>query len=80
VIVDAHHHLWTADYEWLAPDELAPIRRDYTVDDLRACLAAAGVDHTVLVGAARCTSDETYEFLATALATPEIAGVVGWCR
>jgi L-fuconolactonase len=79
VIVDAHQHLWTADYAWLSSsDDLAPIRRDYTVDDLRSCLAAAGVDRTVLVEAARCTPDETYEFLATALATPEIAGVVGW--
>ncbi len=32
----------------------------------------------VLVEAARCSSDETYEFLAVAEATPEIAGVVGW--
>lgn len=78
MIVDAHHHLWTADYAWLAPDELAPIRRDYTVDDLRSQLVRAGVDRTVLVEAARCSSDETFEFLATALETPEIAGVVGW--
>lgn len=78
MIVDAHQHLWTADYAWLAAPELAPIRRDYTVDDLRLRLSAAGVDRTVLVEAGRCSADETYEFLATALDTPEIAGVVGW--
>ena len=78
MIVDAHQHLWTADYAWLADPALAPIRRDDTVADLRGCLSAAGVDRTVLVEAARCSADETYEFLAVAAETPEIAGVVGW--
>lgn len=78
MIVDAHHHLWTADYAWLADPSLAKIRRDYTVDDLRANLRAAGVDRTVLVEAGREEAAETTEFLAVAAATPEIAGVVGW--
>jgi L-fuconolactonase len=78
VSVDAHQHLWTADYAWLAPPSLVRIRRDYTVDHLRSQLALAGVDRTVLVEAGRCESSETYEFLATASETPEIAGVVGW--
>jgi L-fuconolactonase len=77
-VIDAHHHLWTADYAWLAPAELAPIRRDYTVNDLRPHLAAAGVDRTVLVEAGSCTAEETVRFLALAARTPEIAGVVGW--
>jgi len=77
-IIDAHHHLWTADYPWLAGAALAPIRRDYTVEDLRVHLAKAGIDRTVLVEAARCDDAETTEFLALAAATPEIAGVVGW--
>jgi L-fuconolactonase len=78
VIIDAHHHLWTADYPWLASTALEPIRRDYTVDDLRAHLRTAGVDRTVLVEASRCDDAETREFLALAAATPEIIGVVGW--
>jgi L-fuconolactonase len=78
VIIDAHHHFWTADYAWLAGDLLAPIRRDYTVEDLRVHLRAAGVDRTVLVEAGRCADEETRSFLALAAATPEIAGVVGW--
>ena len=52
LVIDAHHHVWTADYPWLASKpELAPIRRDYGIADLRANLAAAGVDRTVLVAA-----------------------------
>jgi L-fucono-1,5-lactonase len=78
MIIDTHHHLWTADYPWLAPPELAPIRRDYTVDDLRTNLRAAGVDRTVLVEAGLGQARETTAFLTLADATPEIAGVVGW--
>ncbi|HZD99199.1 MAG TPA: amidohydrolase family protein [Micromonosporaceae bacterium] len=76
--IDAHHHLWTADYGWLADPSLDAIRRDYTLDDLRGHLRAAGVDRTVLVEAGRGDDAETVEFLALAAATPEIAGVVGW--
>jgi L-fuconolactonase len=78
MIVDAHHHLWTADYGWLEKPPLAPIRRDYTVADLVAQIDAAGVDRTVLVEAARCDDAETAEFLALAARTERIAGVVGW--
>jgi L-fuconolactonase len=76
VIIDAHHHLWEdltrRDYDWLA--DLDPIRRPYTVDDLAAVTPA---DRTVLVQTV-ATVEETEEFLATAAATPLIAGVVGW--
>jgi L-fuconolactonase len=78
MIIDTHQHLWTADYVWLADPSLVKIRRDYTVDDLRQNLRAAGVDRTVLVEAARCEIAETHEFLALAAATDEILGVVGW--
>jgi L-fuconolactonase len=78
VIIDAHHHLWTADYAWLADPSLAPIRRDYTVDDLRPAMKSAGVDRTVLVEADRRDDAETTAFLTLAAGTPEILGVVGW--
>jgi len=79
-VVDAHHHLWRIDrgYAWLDEPDLAPIRRDFTVADLREAIATAGVGRTVLVEAARCDAAETTEFLAVADATGEIAGVVGW--
>jgi L-fuconolactonase len=78
VIIDAHHHLWTADYPWLRDPALARIRRDYTVADLRAAIGPAGVDRTVLVEAGRGDAAETRSFLTIARDTPEIAGVVGW--
>ncbi|THV26672.1 amidohydrolase family protein [Glycomyces paridis] len=77
-VIDAHHHVWTADYPWLASKpEYAPIRRDYGVADLRANLKAAGVDRTVLVEAAWGHPSETVEFLHLAGAVDEVAGVVG---
>ncbi len=78
MIIDAHQHLWTADYAWLTDPSLTAIRRDYRVADLRANLRAAGVDRTVLVEAGRGDDAETTEFLALADTTPEIAGVTGW--
>jgi L-fuconolactonase len=78
VIIDAHHHLWTADYAWLADPALSRIRRDYTVADLRDNMKSASVDRTVLVEAGRGDDAETTSFLALAAETPEILGVVGW--
>ena len=78
MIIDAHQHLWTADYGWLADPKLSRIRRDYTVLDLRANLRLAGVDRTVLVEAGSMEDAETTRFLAIAADTDEIVGVVGW--
>ncbi len=78
MIVDAHHHVWAAGYPWLAEPELEPIRRDYTIADLRPHLAAARVHRTVLVEAGLCADAETTRFLELADETPEIAAVVGW--
>ncbi|WP_020661752.1 amidohydrolase family protein [Amycolatopsis benzoatilytica] len=79
-MIDSHHHLWDPTrraYPWMSGDALAPIRRPYTVGDLRAVTTAAGVHATVL---AQTVPDqaETEEFLATAAAEPLVAGVVGW--
>lgn len=79
-MIDAHHHLWDParrDYPWLAGQALEPIRRPYTVDDLRAVAGAAGVRATVLVQTVS-SEEETREFLEMAKTEPMIAGVVGW--
>lgn len=82
-MIDAHHHLWDPtrrDYPWLAGEALDPIRRPYTVDDLRHVTRAGGIGAagTVLVQTVSSAS-ETGEFLATAAASDGlIVGVVGW--
>jgi L-fuconolactonase len=80
VIVDAHHHLWdlsVRDQDWITGPELASLRRDFTVDDLRAETTTAGVGRTVLVQTVT-VPDETPELLALADGHDLIAGVVGW--
>lgn len=80
-VVDAHHHLWdprVREYAWMAGPELAPIRRPFTLDDLRREASAAEVAHTVLVQAVGDLG-ETRELLAAAAASQGlVAGVVGW--
>ena len=79
-IIDAHHHVWdlaVRDQPWLAPAELAPIRRTFTLDDLRPAAGAAGVTATVLVQTVTVAA-ETPELLLLADTDPLAAAVVGW--
>ncbi|MEU2432460.1 amidohydrolase family protein [Streptomyces sp. NPDC007861] len=78
-LVDAHHHLWdlsVRDQDWIT-GELAPIRRDFLLPELRAETSAAGVHATVLVQTVP-VAEETPEFLAVADGSDLVAGVVGW--
>ncbi|MEV7682490.1 amidohydrolase family protein [Streptomyces sp. NPDC088341] len=78
--VDAHHHLWdlsVRDQEWITGPAMAPIRRNFTLDDLAPEARAAGVTATVLVQTV-CVPEETPEFLAAAQGSELVAGVVGW--
>jgi L-fuconolactonase len=76
VIIDAHHHLWDpADrqYPWM-DDSVAPIRRRFDVDDLRAATRDTDVTRTVVVQAVHDPGETAW-----LLAQPEpVAGVVGW--
>ncbi|WP_406345278.1 amidohydrolase family protein [Streptomyces sp. NBC_00648] len=79
-VVDAHHHVWdlsVRDQEWIAGPELAPLRRTFTLDELRVEADAAGVAATVLVQTVT-VAEETPEFLALAEDDPLVRGVVGW--
>jgi L-fuconolactonase len=79
MIVDAHQHFWdpaAADYPWMT-DEVAALRRRFGPDHLEPLLREQGVTATVIVQA-RHSLAETHELLATAAATPFVAGVVGW--
>jgi L-fuconolactonase len=77
--VDAHHHLWRyspTEFQWIGED-MAELRRDFLMDDLRALLETATVDATVVVQA-RETLEETQWLLDCARSTSIIRGVVGW--
>ncbi|SMQ20871.1 L-fuconolactonase [Streptomyces sp. Ag82_O1-12] len=79
-VVDAHHHVWdlsVRDQDWITGPELAPLRRDFTIEDLASEARAAKVARTVLVQTVT-VPEETPEFLALAAEHDLIAGVVGW--
>jgi L-fuconolactonase len=78
-VIDAHHHVWdlaVRDQDWITA-EMAPIRRTFTLEDLRPSARASGVDATVLVQTV-AVAGETAEMLTLADGDPLVAGVVGW--
>jgi L-fuconolactonase len=51
-VIDAHHHVWdlaVRDQPWITGEVMSPIRRTFTLEELRPSARAAGVDATVLV-------------------------------
>ncbi|WP_018533898.1 MULTISPECIES: amidohydrolase family protein [unclassified Streptomyces] len=79
-VIDAHHHVWdlsVRDQDWITGPELAPIRRDFALDDLAPDARAAGVTATVLVQTVP-VAEETPELLDLAERADLVAAVVGW--
>jgi len=78
--VDAHHHVWRlerGDYGWLTP-ALAPIYRDFSLDDLAPLAREAGVGATVLVQAAPTLAETRYLLEIARGSGGTVRGVVGW--
>jgi L-fuconolactonase len=78
--IDAHQHFWRlarGDYGWLTP-ELAPIYRDFGVEDLRPHLAAAGIAGTVLVQAAASEAETEFLLGIAGESGGLVKAVVGW--
>ena len=79
-VIDAHHHLWdlgARDQAWITGPALAPLRRDFLLDDYRPVTDACGIAASVVVQTVTVPG-ETPELLALAAASDLIAGVVGW--
>jgi L-fuconolactonase len=98
-VIDAHHHLWdlaAREHRWLmggqawaTDDELARLRRSFTLADLAPLAAEAGVTGTVVIQTA-AEPWETPDLLALAAGRDPygasgqaggdglLAGVVGW--
>ncbi|HTO30737.1 MAG TPA: amidohydrolase family protein [Pararhizobium sp.] len=77
--IDAHQHYWSLGLghnDW-PPPELSAIFRDFTPDDLRPLIEAAGITKTVLVQAAP-NAAETAFLLDIATREETVAAVVGW--
>ena len=77
--IDSHHHFCkysVGEYPWIG-DAMAPLRRDFLPEHLKAEIAAAGIDGVVSVQA-RQTVGETEWLLSLADGNDFIKGVVGW--
>lgn len=80
-VIDSHHHVWDLKVRpqpYLeSSEQLAPLRRDFLLAELKPLAAASGVTATVVVQTVTEPA-ETPELLALAQAEPLVAGVVGW--
>jgi len=78
--IDAHQHFWRlarGDYGWLTP-RLAPIYRDFGIEDLRPHLAVAGIAGTVLVQAAPTEAETEFMLAVAGESGGLVKAVVGW--
>ncbi|MGI8894673.1 MAG: amidohydrolase family protein [Casimicrobiaceae bacterium] len=77
--LDAHIHLWELDdgeHFWMR-DKIAGLHRDFTEQDLRALRAKCKVGGAIVVQACH-TISETRKWLARAVKSDQLAGVIGW--
>ena len=80
--IDSHHHIWdlsVRDQGWITGETLQPIRRNFSMADLREAIFGSAIDKTVLVQTIT-DYDETPELLAIADNDELVAGVVGWLQ
>ena len=82
--IDAHHHLWSiarGDYGWLDPvanPALAPIARDFLLDEFRALAAAHGISGSILVQAAATRAETDWLLGEARRSNGLVLGVIGW--
>ncbi|MFI6833743.1 amidohydrolase family protein [Kribbella sp. NPDC050241] len=76
--IDAHVHLWDRaldPQDWIDPQTMGPIARDFGSSDLEAMLASTGLERAVVVQ----SSNSLTESIRLAQLDPAVvAGVVGW--
>ncbi|MEN9735797.1 MAG: hypothetical protein RL129_507 [Actinomycetota bacterium] len=78
--IDSHHHIWDLNVraqDWIVGEAMAPINRNFLMEDLRAATKSAGIDKTVIVQTVT-NYDETPELLELATKDSMVAGIVGW--
>lgn len=76
--IDAHVHLWDRaldPQDWINPQTMAPIARDFDASDLSAMLASAGLERAVVVQSSN-SLDESVRLAQ--LDHSVVAGLVAW--
>lgn len=83
-MIDSHHHLWNYSaegYPWIS-EEMALLRQDFTIADLRQTLQGSGTGDFELLGTVAVQAQQTLTeadwLVQCSLDAPLIKGVVGW--
>ena len=80
--IDSHHHVWdlsVREQGWMVGEALNPIKKNFSIDDLRQAITGCGIDKTVVVQTVT-NYDETPELLELADTDNLVAGVVGFLK
>jgi L-fucono-1,5-lactonase len=83
-VIDAHHHLWKlsrGDYGWIGERRnpaVAPIERDFLLEDYLSLAAANGVTGSIAVQAAQSLAETRWLLEQARVSSGLIKGVVGW--
>ena len=80
--IDSHHHVWdlsVREQGWMVGEALNPIKKNFSINDLRQAINGCGIDKTVVVQTVT-NYDETPELLELADIDDLVAGVVGFLK
>lgn len=80
--IDSHHHVWdlsVREQGWMVGEALNPIKKNFSINDLRDAIAGCGIEKTVVVQTVT-NYDETPELLELAEDDELVAGVVGFLK
>ena len=80
--IDSHHHVWdlsVREQGWMVGEALNPIKKNFSIKDLRQAITGCGIDKTVVVQTVT-NYDETPELLELAETDDLVAGVVGFLK
>ena len=80
--IDSHHHVWdlsVREQGWMVGEALNPIKRNFSINDLRQAITGCGINKTVVVQTVT-NYDETPELLELADTDDLVAGVVGFLK
>jgi L-fuconolactonase len=80
--IDSHHHVWdlsVREQGWMVGEALNPIKKNFSINDLRQAITDCGIDKTVVVQTVT-NYDETPELLELADIDDLVAGVVGFLK
>jgi L-fuconolactonase len=80
--IDSHHHVWdlsVREQGWMVGEALNPIKKNFSINDLRQAITGCGIDKTVVVQTVT-NYEETPELLELAETDDLVAGVVGFLK